>query len=300
MYLDTYAIVVSFNPVMKDLFRLCQVLDNANINVLVIDNSELENVIFDEFSTLNNFTAIKLFSNHGIANAQNIGIRHALARNAKYIIFFDQDSIINANFLFHLLDPFKNDEVKISAPLFVDTKSNIFIPVYRVNHIGVLSRSNIENIDISNNFVVISSGMAVKREVFDVVGLMKEEYFIDYVDTDFCFRCFSNKIKIYINKKAIMNHSVGDRLIPFMGFNFFVHKASRVYYQTRNLILFSRKNYVPLIYRLRELLSFFFHQIILLLFIYRNKQQYLKALAYGLSDGLKGISGKISSKSHIQ
>lgn len=35
---------------------------------------------------------------------------------------------------------------------------------------------------------VISSGMSVKKKTLDMVGGMKDELFIDYVDTEWCMR----------------------------------------------------------------------------------------------------------------
>ncbi len=288
-----FGIIVSYNPVISDLLELCKVLIQSDINVLVIDNTEEENYIFDEFIGINNLRLVRLWSNDGIATAQNVGIKLALEQGAESVVFFDQDSVINKEFLFSLLAPMMRAEVMVSAPMYVDKISNVVVPIDKVNYWGILNRTNRSDFDIADNYLVISSGMAVKREVFEVVGMMNEDYFIDYVDTDFCFRCFSKSIRIHIVKDAHMYHSVGEGLLSFLGFYFFVHNEIRVYYQARNSILFIKKIYVPLMFKIREFISILFHHGIVLVFLSSNRRLYLRALYFGFRDGLIGRIGKV-------
>jgi rhamnosyltransferase len=191
------------------------------------------------------------------------------------------------------------DHVKISAPIFKDYKSQNLIPSIRVSSLGLLTKSNSYSIKF-DRFLVISSGMAIKNEVFKVVGFMNEKYFIDYVDTDFCFRCFASNYNIYINCNAIMNHSVGDKMYNFAGLYFFIHKPLRLYYQTRNCIYFLKNKYIPLMYKVREIISFFFHQFVLLLFFYQNKPQYFKAIILGIFHAIKGLQGRINESRNMK
>jgi rhamnosyltransferase len=289
--LKLFSVVVAYNPEYNKLLALCQVLSSSDITTVLIDNSDINKIEFTEISKLSKIHIINLFDNFGIAKAQNIGINYALTQNADAIIFFDQDSQIDSSFLSNLIAPLSNDNISICAPLFIDFDSEIQLPVISINKFGLISYSNNFQKELDNK-IVISSGLIVKSEIFNLVGLMNEEYFIDYVDTDFCFRCFARNIKINVVPNAVMKHPVGDKMVKILGFYFFIHNPQRVYYQIRNCFLFSSKNYVPLLFRLREIISLAFHQFFLMCFYYKNRLYYLKAFYYGFLHGLIGKSGK--------
>lgn len=286
-----FSVVVAYNPEYNKLLALCQVLSSCDITTVLIDNSDINKIEFTDIRKLSKIHIINLFDNFGIAKAQNIGINYALTQNADAIIFFDQDSQIDSSFLSNLIAPLSNDNISICAPLFIDFDSEIQLPVISINKFGLISYSNNFQKELDNK-IVISSGLIVKSEIFNLVGLMNEEYFIDYVDTDFCFRCFACNIKINVVPNAVMKHPVGDKMIKILGFYFFIHNPQRVYYQIRNCFLFSSKNYVPLLFRLREIISLVFHQFFLMCFYYKNRLFYLKAIYYGFLHGLIGKSGK--------
>ena len=59
-----------------------------------------------------------------------------------------------------------------------------------------------------HNFVsyTISSGSLIRKEVFEEVGLMNEDLFIDFVDNELCWRAKFFGYKIFISSRAKMNH----------------------------------------------------------------------------------------------
>lgn len=293
--LKLFSVVVAYNPDYNKLLNLCKVLSNYDITTVLVDNSDIINTEFTEISNLPNTHIIRFFENLGIAKAQNIGINYALNRKAEAIIFFDQDSQIDSSFLSNLIAPLSNDNISICAPVFIDFDSEIQLPVISINKFGLISYSNNVQKEL-NNKIVISSGLIAKSEIFSLVGLMNEEYFIDYVDTDFCFRCFARNIKINVVTNALMKHPVGDKMVKILGFYFFIHNPQRVYYQIRNCFIFSSKKYVPFLFSLREIISLAFHQFFLMCFYYKNRLYYLKAIYYGFLHGLIGKSGKSELK----
>ena len=195
--LKLFSVVVAYNPEYNKLLDLCQVLSNSDITTVLIDNSDIDKIEFTEISKISKIHIINLFDNFGIAKAQNIGINYALTQNADAIIFFDQDSQIDSSFLSNLIAPLSNENISICAPVFIDFDSEIQLPVISINKFGLISYSNNFQKKLDNK-IVISSGLIVKSEIFNLVGLMNEEYFIDYVDTEFCFRCFAHPMSYTI------------------------------------------------------------------------------------------------------
>lgn len=291
--LKIISVIVLYKPDSHILFNLCEVLSSNMISVILMDNSISDK---SELANLNQLTGIRiveLFDNLGIARAQNLGINLAIENNADAILFFDQDSHIDSSILNDLIFCISNPEVNVCAPVFIDVDTGIFLPIIKIDKFGLLSKVYDQNNDTDNS-LVISSGLLVKLEVFKTVGFMNEDYFIDYVDTDFCFRCFSKNVKITVVEKAVMKHSIGKKMILIFGFHFSIHNPQRVYYQIRNCFIFCRKDYVPLFFKLREIISIGFHQFISLLFFYDKRKHYLKAIFLGLIHGFSGRIGKFS------
>ena len=143
--------------------------------------------------------------------------------------------------------------------------------------------------------IVISSGTAATVETFERAGLMDEDLFIDFVDTEWCLRCRRRNIPIHVMPGAVMIHSVGSRSIDLRFTTVSVHSPVRCYYQIRNCFLLFRKESVPLLLAVRETVVVLVHKSLLLLSV-SNRGEYLRAFAQGLYDGLIGATGKKSER----
>jgi rhamnosyltransferase len=260
--------------------------------VIIVDNSE--GVPVSQWINFKGCTIVPMGTNTGIAYAQNVGIRLAIKQKADVVVFFDQDSEIEDDFLSTLLYPLMPGKPGVVAPIYFDKARGYEFPAMKLNSFGTLSKVYRDNNSVSYPVdVVISSGMAVTKETFEVVGLMDEEFFIDFVDTEWCLRCRSKKVEILMVSAATMAHSIGDssRNLGFM--NIFVHSPIRSYYQIRNSFHFLKKKHVPLLLGLKEFLSLLLHHIIGLIFL-KDRKAYLIQYFHAVRDGILGICGKKS------
>lgn len=138
--------------------------------------------------------------------------------------------------------------------------------------------------------VAISSGTLSHISVFDKVGVMDENLFIDYVDTEWCLRCFQAGLKIRIIVNAHMYHSIGDNTIEIWRFKIPIHSPQRRYYRIRNSIKLLKYHHVPKRLAYREILFSFIHQLILII-INPKRLEYSYYFIRGLIDGVKGKNG---------
>ena len=228
---EVFAVIVTYNPVLENVKRLFERLRESEVFVIVIDNSNPE----VDLSLPEGCVVRRLGENLGIATAQNIGIKTALNMGARKIVFFDQDTRLSTDFIKNILKTFNDFSVKIAAPVFYDNEKTFGYKLVDIGRFGFRKKISPETmsseIDIS---VAISSGTVVDVDVFEKVGYMDESLFIDYVDTEWCLRCFSHGIKVRVNPRAVMHHSIGDNSISFLGFNIPVHSPVRRYYRVRN------------------------------------------------------------------
>jgi rhamnosyltransferase len=261
--------------------------------VILVDNTEAP--YLDANKLPDGCSLITLGLNSGIAHAQNVGLAAALAAGADILLFFDQDSKVERGFLNSLVGSLSAGIPEIVSPLCVDDASNSAEPAERVNrygfstrvhHAGALTRYPVD--------VVISSGTAATREVFDIAGTFDEAFFIDFVDAEWCLRCRSKNIPIYVVPTAVMRHSVGSGHVRVGPFTVLVHSSTRCYYQIRNSFLLFRRPHVPLVWASRQLLSVILSRILLLFFV-KRRSSYLKSYLFAVRDGLKGIGGAAPS-----
>lgn len=285
-----YSIIVCYNPNVSNLILICQKLLYNNTSVIVVDNTEKSYI--SGYVDFPDCTVIALGENTGIAHAQNIGINHAIKGGADVIVFFDQDSKIENDFLPFLLAPLKVGEPRVVAPVFFDSDKGFEFPALRLNKYGVLvklykgSRQSPYDVD-----VITSSGTAATAVTFDIAGLMDEDFFIDFVETEWCLRCRKKNIPIQVVPTAVMKHSIGETSINFGFMRGFVHSPVRCYYKIRNCFLLFKKENVPFLLACKELLSVFIHQLILFVFV-KNKADYVKNFFLAISHGIRGVTGK--------
>lgn len=285
-----WAVIVTFYPDFNKLNNLINILINQNVSIVLVDNSDCNNSIAIQF--LDKISYLPLRNNFGIAAAQNIGIKFILNNKFDAIMFFDQDSVIDQCFVSNMQKYLIENNIRVVAPLCIDEVSGEFFPILKVNNYGFYKKLYFDNtVKLLKADIVISSGMVVRKDALLEVGLMDEDYFIDYVDTDWCIRCKNKSVQIYLVTDVKMLHNIGNKSISFFGLLFFVHPAIRCYYQVRNSFLLLRKKHFPILISLFEIFSTFLHNLILI-FIVKEKVSYMKMFFHGFFDGIIGKKGK--------
>jgi rhamnosyltransferase len=292
--LNLAAVIVTYNPQMPHLQALLEQLLMQVGFVVVVDNASNAEVQSELTQLRLDWLTVQcLDENSGIAAGQNTGLQLAFEQGCDAVVFFDQDSTITDNFIATLSAGLIDPNVSIAAPVFYDEQQGFGYPLVDVLPTGRRKKYRPEDlkgpIDIS---VAISSGMLVRRSVFERVGLLDERLFIDYVDTEWCLRCAAQGIGIRINPAAIMMHAIGEKSLSFFGFRVPVHSPVRRYYRIRNALHLLRLSHVPWLMAVREVLFGFVHQLILIAFE-PGRRDYLFYYFKAVRDGIAGVFGPI-------
>lgn len=287
-------IIITYNPDIGKVNSLIQsIVLNKDSFVIVVDNKSLNIKDFSNLFTSENVVhSVFLEDNLGIAFAQNMGIKKAIELGASHILFFDQDSKISNNFVDDLIGDYEKisvENTKIGAigPRFIDENKGFYFPALRFNKYGLIDKISVEDIKVPTEVsFLISSGTLVSVNSLKSIGFMKEEFFIDFVDTEWCFRALSMGYKIYMSEKAIMKHSIGDDTLKIFNFNIPVHSGFRRYYRIRNLFFMWKMPYIPKVLVAKLMVTNFVIQI--LLFLLKDKKlDYIKFYLKAIKDGVK-------------
>lgn len=292
-----YAIIVLYNPDMVLLEKEYESIVNQVDGIVYVDNSS-NNKDFIEKWALNKANAMFIFlsDNEGLSYAQNRGIERALNNGAGHIVIFDQDSVINEGFVSALLDAEKKAisngiNVGITGPVYYSYDDNFFYPIRSVIKGKVVKISLDEFHDYYKVSHIIASGQMIKREVLEKVGLMREDYFIGYIDYDYCFRVLSAKYEIIVAKSAVMHHKMGDSQVMIFGRKIGIYSPFRRYFDCRNTILIQRDKIIPRVLRL-YFLKILIGKIFVSVVYGPHRIKQFKFCLRGLYDGIRNIRGK--------
>jgi rhamnosyltransferase len=87
--------------------------------------------------------------------------------------------------------------------------------------------------------MVIASGALLPSEAIIVLGPFRDDYFIDYIDTEYCLRALTHGYRIVVAGNARLHHRLGQpraaRVGPFVLYPS-MHPEQRWYYMARNRI----------------------------------------------------------------
>ena len=231
--------IVSYNPDIERL-RLnvsaicCQVLkiyivDNGSTNLSAINN------IVGAFS---NVTIITNTENVGIAKALNQLCEAADKENFQWILTLDQDTVCSEDLIEQLSRYIDREDAGIICPV---------VKYEGWDSVEIQTSSS----DCEEVKACMTSGSLTRIDAWKSVTGFREEYFIDFVDNEFCMKLRLAQYKIIRVNSCAMSHQLGESgIISFLGINkikYTRHAPWRFYYMIRNNRAFIEeyKSYLP-------------------------------------------------------
>ena len=295
-----WAVVVAFNPDDGFLARLERVQAQID-NIVIVDNGS-RNARVIEHAAQASRGSVELLrnpANLGIAKALNQGLEVAIARGAEWGLTLDQDSLPAPDMVRELMSSQRSlpdaDKVAVVAPQVIDTQFGRPSLFLRKRGRWLYRRVVCEDGLLDDVTAVISSGSLVKLSLFRSLGGFREDFFIDYVDTEYCLRAQANGFRIAVACGAHLEHKLGDRrqasiagvqMVPTF------HSPPRWYYISRNRIAMLRM-YGSLFphWLSYEVVAGTYGLLRMLLFEDRRLEK-MRAVVWGTLDGLRGRMGR--------
>ena len=284
-------VVVTYNPEIEKLFDCLKSISDNSVNIVLVDNGSSK---CDDFLSLKNeiprLEVISLPDNAGIAEAQNIGIRKSFELSPDFIWLSDQDSVYPNDFISKMLvgveglDETRLDRLAAIGPAFYDTNTGCLQDAVVIS--PNFSRFKVEK-GLNQASHIIASGMVIPIQAFKKVGMKNSELFIDWVDTEWCWRAKRKGLDIYIFGSVVMNHTLGDWFRPFFGKKVIIRSSFRHYFMVRNeiyLALYAKG--LPLVARIEMILRGTARVLIIPFLVKDGKFRYLNNGVRGLCHGL--------------
>jgi len=210
------------------------VVDNASDD----DSAEILERELSDRSTiiLNNI-------NSGFSGGCNLGIQRALSEGCTHIFLLNNDAIVLPSTIRYLIDQSAKLEdnailgcaVKISST----DKFQFFGSRTRedVGHPVWFDDSNLEK--LSNNLIetdfVLGAALFAPARLWRKLGYFDERFYLNYEETDWCYRARKFGIYCYVVSKSIAIHKIGATIGPKNG-------PLQTYFIYRNELLFATRH----------------------------------------------------------
>lgn len=139
-------------------------------------------------------------SNRGLAGALNAAVAQ-LPKDTDTVLFLDQDSVLPAELV-----------PSLAVHLEADSRIGVVAPTpWDAEHGGSYEKAAATGPTLADRDGVMTSGMLVRRACMDAVGPFREDFFVDWVDFDFCMRARAKGYRVVQDTTARLPHSLGDR-----------------------------------------------------------------------------------------
>lgn len=284
------AVTVAYQPDLRLLERQFRSLSLQVDRMVVLHNGPAPAGLEDLCAV---FSAdfLRMASNRGLALAQNFGIAHAMRLGADHIVLMDQDSVPYPAMVDSLLQALQAVPGAAAAgPRSIDLRSG-HKSHFLVDDNGKIAICDPESVTSSPIIEVahlIASGTLLRTSALSTIGLMRGEWFIDHIDTEWCLRARRHGWKVIAVPSARLGHSLGDKVSTvWWGRTRHIshHSPLRHYYMFRNTVLLNKLPYVPVywkIFHLRRLIQIFLYFMVFA----PEKTMRLKMIVKGLFDGI--------------
>jgi rhamnosyltransferase len=304
MAITSWAIIVCYFPCNTLLSKLMELISPQVGRVLIMNNGGLPQEVASIASEYNNISIHNIGENVGIATALNMGFSIASDNQVEFCITFDQDSLPSSNMVDVLIKDWRHlnatsgRQVGAIGPSFYDDRNGILeYPFHRLKGSGFRVEKLFRNANdkkLTPVDMLITSGMLVPVSMWQSGIKFKDDLFIDYVDTEWCFRSKNYGFQHYGCFNTSMRHQISEQGINILGSKVFRYSAIRRYYYHRNTIFFLRWSYVPLGNRIRIALSLAM-RFLSIPFLDKNPIASIGHALLGIIDGFQGTGGRLNS-----
>jgi hypothetical protein len=282
-----YIVIVNWNNSRDTIECIDSVLkiNYPDYKIILVDNNSEDdslekiknwivdkNIYFAEYDSMlnkikdtGNLSEIKIIIvknnyNAGFAGGSNLGIKLALKDNVDYVWLLNNDTVVEKNSLIEMVKLAESDS-KIGI---IGSKLMSYYEKNKIQDIGGwLTLSSYitgryyghDTIDKEEYNKIIEpdyikgASMLINLNLIKDIGLMNEDYFLYWEETDYCIRAKRNHWKLYYCPTSIVWHKEGAT----------TKKGSKiaVYYYTRNSLIFY-KRFFPIQFLIIFIFGFLF------------------------------------------
>jgi GT2 family glycosyltransferase len=193
---------------------------------------------------------LKTHKNNGYAEGNNLGIKYALDKGSDYICVLNNDVVVETNFLSKVIDVMEKEKnIGIAGPCICNyNEKNVIqamganINLYTGLTQGKFKGTKYEEKEKENIFVDYLGGacFVAKSEVFHKIGLIPENYFLFFEETEFCLKATRAGYKLLCVYDSRIYHKGSSTISKYSGLSYYFLNRNRVIFIRRNANIFQK------------------------------------------------------------
>lgn len=215
-----------------------------NIHVYLVDNNSkdgLEELVKEQYKDEKQLTTLFLKDNTGYTGGNNVGIKAALKDECSWVMLFNPDAVVQKDTIeiMHKRAIANNAQIINPKIYFADSKiiwfaGKVFDKLNVLGHHRGVDEEDSGKYDQEEELEDgTGCALLIKDEVFEKIGLLDEQYFLYYEESDFIYRARENGFKVMYIPSAIVYHD--NAKSTGLG------SPLQDYFITRNRMLFAKK-----------------------------------------------------------
>lgn len=223
-----------------------------NWRLIVVDNASTDGSVTELYRAMPDAEIIENAENSGFAGGCNIGMARALSMGFKYIFLLNGDATVEPEALGALVGAsasLKDEAILGSAVKYAETGNYQFFGSRTRKDVGHPEWLNtaddqiaLQRALIETDFV-FGAALFVPATILRRTGLFDERFYLNFEETDFCYRARQLGSMCFVVPTSIVRHQSGAALGHIDG-------PMQTYFITRNEWLFAEKH-ATLLQRLR-------------------------------------------------
>jgi rhamnosyltransferase len=233
------AVIVTYHP-DSDLFRRIEKVVPQVGQTVIVDNASSASCV-EQLQNIACKLGVHLIlnsANEGVGRAINQGAQWAASQNYRWMLMLDQDTTVAPDMVETLVEVVRRaldvQRLAIVGSNFKDkVTGRLNTPVARPDDLA-----GVETI------TAITSGSLVSLTTFRAIGGLRDDFFIDCVDHEYCLRARANGYRVMITSRPVMEHPIGNftyhrwlgRTVRTTN-----HPPARQYFMSRNLLILARE-----------------------------------------------------------
>ena len=171
--------------------------DYRNLKIIIVDNASSDDSLAQLRAAIPHADIIANPVNAGFSGGCNIGIRRAIEQGCAYVFLLNNDALVENSTIAKLVDAskVKNDTALLgSSIVYVSSGEYQFFGSQTAAVLGGSDRFDIRfqghllSQDFIKTDVVLGAALFLPAKVLDRTGLFDERFFLDYEETDLCYR----------------------------------------------------------------------------------------------------------------
>jgi GT2 family glycosyltransferase len=212
--------------------------------IVIVDNASVDGTCALLAKRYPQVTVLHMPGNLGVGGAVAAGLTYAaLQKRHDWVLTLDADSAPDPDMLEALVEGIEfladtDPAVGIVAPLCVHRETGTCYPPLFWREGFVKPPAEIVRKPVWFADLVMGSGCTVRREVVEEVGVPRADFFMYFLDYEYCLRVRSRGYKVAIVTRSKLGHEVGRaRKVRLPGYSalWADHEPWHEYYMSRNV-----------------------------------------------------------------